>query len=225
MKKINKFESISTIKSIGVLTSVIFLLSTLYNVINIILGYGSIFTIILPVVFFAIGLYMFINPIKKVFFIYLSLFAMYFVINIGLIVMISGYEYFSQIIFEGIWLIYFIYKYMKIKGYNIDETNIKEYDESIKAFEKNKLFYFSVTSLLGTRRWICTNYEKYILVRYNHKYMKKLIDKSTFKFDFGNLNSKVLIGYINYNGKRKMCKIKKVEYETYKKVMKQKYMK
>lgn len=219
MEKIGKFESISTIKSLGLLTSVVFLFSIFYNILNILLGSGSVFSLILPIIFLFIGFYMFINPIKKVFFIYLCMFAIYFLIDIGLIFMISGYEYLGQIVFEAIWLVYFVYRFIKIREYKTEKKDIIEYNESLKAFNDNELFYFTVTSLTGTRRWICTNYGNYILVRYRYKFVKKLLDRKKFSFDFDNVDSKILIGYVCYNNKRNMCKISKKEYEIYKKII------
>jgi len=223
MEKINKFKSIRLIKTVGVITSVVFLLSVIYNVINIVMGYGSIYSIILPTIFFIMGIYMFIKPYKKGFFIYLSIFILYFFINIGLIIMIAGYEYVSQIVFEAIWLVYFAYVYVKIKDIKVDEDDVKEYDQSIDAFNKNDLFYMSVTNLLYTTRWICTIYENYILVKHKFSFSKMLIDRSTFKFDFGNVNSNILLGYVYYNNKKRMCRMRKQEYEAYKKLMKKRY--
>ena len=223
MEKINKFKSISSIKIVGVITSVVFLLSVIYNVVNIIIGYGSIYAIILPTIFFIMGIYMFIKPYKKGFAIYLSIYILYFIINIGLIVMIAGYEYASQIVFEAIWLVYFTYIYVKIKDIKVDESDVKIYNDSIKAFEKNDLFYMSVTNLLYTSRWVCTLYENYILVKHKFPFSKMLIDKRTFKFDFGNANSNILLGYVHYNNKKRMCRMKKQEYEAYKQLMNIKY--
>ena len=133
--------------------------------------------------------------------------------------MITGYEYIGQLVFEANWLVYFVYRFIKIRDYKTEKKDVIEYNESLKAFDDNELFYFTVTSLVRTRRWICTSYGDYILVRYRYKFIKKLIDRKTFSFEFENENPKILIGYVCYNNKRNMCKISKKEYETFKRII------
>ncbi|MBN2851167.1 MAG: hypothetical protein JXQ23_00365 [Clostridia bacterium] len=224
MDKIKKFESIRTIKLAGVLTSIVFFIGFVFYILNAVIYSGSIFSVIFPVVFFIIGILMFLNPTRKIFFIYVSAYFLYFVINVGLIFFISGYEYIGQIVFEAIWLVYFIYKYFKIKNIMVTKEEIAEYGESVRAFDKNDLFYLTATNYIQTTRWICTLYEEYILVKRKYKFNLMLVDKKKFKFDFSNTSTSVLIGYIYYNDKREMCRMKKSEYDAYKKLMRKKYV-
>lgn len=224
MDKIRKFESIRTIKLAGVLTSIVFFIGIVFYVLNAVVYNGSLFSVVFPVVFFGIGIFMFLNPTRKIFFIYVAAYSLYFVINVGLIFFISGFEYIGQIVFEAIWLAYFIFKYFRIKDIMVTKEDILEYDESVKAFDKNDLFYLTVTNYLRTSRWICTLYEDCILIRRKYKFNKMLVDKKKFRFDFGNLNSNILIGYIYYNEKREMCRMKKSEYDAYRKLLKKKYV-
>ena len=129
--------------------------------------------------------------------------------------MISGIEYAGQVVFEAIWLIYFMYQYWQIKDTVITDDTLKEYKDCLDAFDKNDLFYFTRTTLVQSNRWICTFYGDYILVKYRYKFMKQLIDRKTFSFEFDDVYRPLLLGYVKYNGKRNMCRMKKSEYETY----------
>lgn len=222
MEKIKQFESIRKIKTIGVITAIVFTLSVLYNLLAIIVNSTSIFTIIIPIIFVIIGIYLFINPVKQALFIYLFMFLIYFVINVGLVVMISGIEYAGQIVFEIIWLTYFIYQYWQVKDTDITEDVKQEYKDCLVAFEKNDLFYFIRTTIIQSNKWICTIYGDYILVKYRYKFMKRLIDKKTFSLEFEDVYRPLLLGYVKYNGKRNMCRMKKTEYEAYMKLLKKK---